>query len=955
MAIQLYAESGARGFKANQVEIPIAKVINSIQQHGKQNVKNIDTVAKAHKERSKIWLDGKLRADKVQLDNIRDNHIFFEKNKEWIRKWEQKELDDRAKSAQIDYRNQQRRPPDKSLLEKLGPALAKAVPTIVGAVQAHQEAQDLAAAEAGQEAMLKLKWSPAELAGYQTKFDSLRSDTAAQEAWLESMLGTVTDKTGHVFNMADFVKVLEDRTGAYAIAAGRTAVMNGAAQYEQELNKWHLENRYDYTEPEAFAEAFELKQLEIRNKVLGKDYFNTKLPTAIKYTEWAPQAEKIHNAIRARQHRYFEQVAKDVDNTRLVSNLAVAAGTDNEQGFESIIQSQVARYGGNRNVAFDKIFPALTNLAKNGQLDTKDTATLMRIFRRQTNNHSLGIEGNQNYASIKIEELNGIIQNHAAQTLNNDLRMKSMYEAQYNDRLYQELTEEPGAAGRWLEIFKNSNEGRTFSQSGHSAVIKTIKSFIPGSQADTRTYDKKVGFLGAGDLIKSKGKTYAQIAIKEGTKVSLKSIQQNGIIEGLETAKSRFELILKSKVNEVIANSDNSEWRNNPSAYMPEIIEKANELAQEEANRIGLFNAVQDPKDPTKWSITSLQTGKPVIESESTWRTRVRNNADSPDKVWLGRGTGDVAAMNVFAAKVNTMNPNELTTQDVLGEASNLWYITEGARMLGITPGEFFVMQLKTQHPSITIPETAYTTSKELEGIKGRMKDLSGGFYKPTNTSMQFQNGRAPTLAPGFMPTSHTPGMIPQDAPSGAWRNLGASGPYADILNFIQSVEAVGGYNVLNTVGATPGLDQMTIAEAHRVAMNSAGSGAMGAYQQMPGYLFDRAKSVGLDPNTAIFNKENQEKLAILLINGSGYNAWLDGQLPTSTFANRLAGQWRGLPAGSHNKTYQDQYAGANAAGETWDRFIQMLEAHKRMRSQAPGYPYMPSNPPFKSQRGRVI
>jgi len=170
--------------------------------------------------------------------------------------------------------------------------------------------------------------------------------------------------------------------------------------------------------------------------------------------------------------------------------------------------------------------------------------------------------------------------------------------------------------------------------------------------------------------------------------------------------------------------------------------------------------------------------------------------------------------------------------------------------------------------------------------------------------------------------------------PEGAWRNLGASGPYGDILNFIQSVEAVGGYDVLNTVGSTPGLDQMTIAEAHGVAMNSRGSGAMGAYQQMPGYLFNRAKSIGLDPNTDLFNKENQEKLAILLINGSGYNAWMNGQLPTSTFANRLAGQWRGLPAGSHNKTYQDQYSGANKAGESWDRFIQMLEAHKHVKTQ---------------------
>ena len=234
-----------------------------------------------------------------------------------------------------------------------------------------------------------------------------------------------------------------------------------------------------------------------------------------------------------------------------------------------------------------------------------------------------------------------------------------------------------------------------------------------------------------------------------------------------------------------------------------------------------------------------------------------------------------------------------------------------------------------------TLSDTRHYSYEELEKSLskiGKRVDINQSHISSDVVQEYIQPSGNPASYTGFQKMSNV--TYSNIHPEGAWRNLGASGPYSDILNFIQSVEAVGGYDVLNTVGSTPGLDQMTIAEAHGVAMNSRGSGAMGAYQQMPGYLFNRAKSIGLDPNTDLFNKENQEKLAILLINGSGYNAWMNGQLPTSTFANRLAGQWRGLPAGSHNKTYQDQYSGANKAGESWDRFIQMLEAHKHVKTQ---------------------
>jgi len=44
-------------------------------------------------------------------------------------------------------------------------------------------------------------------------------------------------------------------------------------------------------------------------------------------------------------------------------------------------------------------------------------------------------------------------------------------------------------------------------------------------------------------------------------------------------------------------------------------------------------------------------------------------------------------------------------------------------------------------------------------------------------------------------------------------------------------------------------------------------TGAVGRYQSMPGYIINRAQSVGLDPNTALYNKNNQEKMGEMMIN----------------------------------------------------------------------------------------
>ena len=183
--------------------------------------------------------------------------------------------------------------------------------------------------------------------------------------------------------------------------------------------------------------------------------------------------------------------------------------------------------------------------------------------------------------------------------------------------------------------------------------------------------------------------------------------------------------------------------------------------------------------------------------------------------------------------------------------------------------------------------------------------------------------GAGEVRRPGFSPTGQTYATE-------------SSGEYGDILDLISSVEAKS-YDTINS-GHIDGLSTMTIAGARRAALNAGyGSGAMGRYQQMPDYVLKRARDIGLDPNKDLFSPENQDKLAILLINGGGYKAWKSGSMTTEKFAYNLAGTWRGLPEGPSNLTYQDRFASGNKAHTTWDHVMSVLSGSKTSGSVASG------------------
>ena len=112
--------------------------------------------------------------------------------------------------------------------------------------------------------------------------------------------------------------------------------------------------------------------------------------------------------------------------------------------------------------------------------------------------------------------------------------------------------------------------------------------------------------------------------------------------------------------------------------------------------------------------------------------------------------------------------------------------------------------------------------------------------------------------------------------------------------------------------------------------------GAIGRYQQMPQYLLERAQRAGFDANTK-FTPEVQDAITLNeLRKGHSLDKFLGGQITEEQFLQKLAPTWRGLPQGSINAsklggtadmTYQDRYAGRNAAGKTYSKTIAELKA----------------------------
>ena len=164
------------------------------------------------------------------------------------------------------------------------------------------------------------------------------------------------------------------------------------------------------------------------------------------------------------------------------------------------------------------------------------------------------------------------------------------------------------------------------------------------------------------------------------------------------------------------------------------------------------------------------------------------------------------------------------------------------------------------------------------------------------------------------------------------------AGQYGPILDLIGSAE--GGYTSIAPNDKNDELTSMTIAEAANATGEQGGRGAIGRYQLTN--PIEQAKAAGLNPETDLFSPENQDKIAISLIEGRGITPDMITNDPNEA-ASRLAKEFAGIPVLEGEKGYvqsvergQSYYEGfsGNRATITPEQVEEAFEKFKQSGGQ---------------------
>lgn len=169
------------------------------------------------------------------------------------------------------------------------------------------------------------------------------------------------------------------------------------------------------------------------------------------------------------------------------------------------------------------------------------------------------------------------------------------------------------------------------------------------------------------------------------------------------------------------------------------------------------------------------------------------------------------------------------------------------------------------------------------------------------------------------------------------------------LLDFIGNKESEGYDDIVGLVSRsrypTKPLTQMTIGEVlnwQEAIDDFQLSEAVGRYQiledTLRGYNNDRGVGPGNPLYTRaglsagdLFSPENQDKMAMVLMNGRGLQRFIDGKITREQFANNLASEWASLPLVTGPNTGRSRYAGdgLNRSLTTVKEFLDVLDAVK--------------------------
>ena len=149
------------------------------------------------------------------------------------------------------------------------------------------------------------------------------------------------------------------------------------------------------------------------------------------------------------------------------------------------------------------------------------------------------------------------------------------------------------------------------------------------------------------------------------------------------------------------------------------------------------------------------------------------------------------------------------------------------------------------------------------------------------------------------------------------------------LLDFIAKYESGGDYNKMYGGDSVEGLTKMTINEVvayqNEHLKRFPKSAAAGRYQMMEPEVY--ARKAGLDPATATFSPENQDKMAMVYLNEDGYQQFRNGSMKATTFAKNVSGTWAAMPTPSGKSTYEDD--GVNKAGVDYVTYMKHINASK--------------------------
>jgi len=177
-------------------------------------------------------------------------------------------------------------------------------------------------------------------------------------------------------------------------------------------------------------------------------------------------------------------------------------------------------------------------------------------------------------------------------------------------------------------------------------------------------------------------------------------------------------------------------------------------------------------------------------------------------------------------------------------------------------------------------------------------------------------------------------------------------GALAPLLDFIGNRESRG-YDDINGLVSksrypTKKITQMTMKEIldwQESIDKFQLSEAVGRYQIMEDTLrgYDNDKTTGSEKDSlyakvglsssSLFSPENQDKLATYLIQSTGLNKFLSGEISRETFANRLSGVWAALPIVSGPNAGKSSYQGDRAGNKTTATVQSFLDVLDKVKS----------------------